>query len=489
MEVKSRKSSITLRENQAPHFKRLVDIITNNHTWMDGSSMGTGKTWITGALAINFQMPLHVICPKNVASVWTSMAAAVGLDLFVYTYDSFRGTRTKQPSCGLLERRDIQITNAKGNISLVPQFFSTQLLRDIIDKGAFFIFDEAHKLKHKSTQFLAGQIIAKMILSSPKGISRVGLLSGTMYDKKKCVIQFLKLMGYIFDEDLKFNFGEVVEVSNVYNRKETSKILDSDVGLLDIIYKLYIGVILPRILSVADAPKLTVNVRNGFFHMDISSVKQMLEAMNDLINKAKFQLEAFNRALMKIEIAKLPTLVRLAKDKLKESPDCKVVLFVNYKSSIEFLKTEMAEYNPLIYFGGVKSSVREEAIKKFQEPTNEFRLLILTIQSGSVGISLHDTDGRFPRYVFGIPRFSAIDMQQATYRVFRDGMKSPAYVTYVYDIRTGEIELSIQRALAEKSKILKDQVLNKTDVTYPDEYEIYKEPKIVERKSKIIVKE
>ena len=102
-------SRISLKERQVPHFKRLVNIITHSHVWVDGSPMGAGKTWVTGALAIHFCMKLFVICPKNAVDVWERMANETGASVTIVSYGAFRGTKNSQPSCPLLKRVDSQI--------------------------------------------------------------------------------------------------------------------------------------------------------------------------------------------------------------------------------------------------------------------------------------------------------------------------------------------------------------------------------------------
>ncbi|MEK7071142.1 MAG: helicase-related protein [Patescibacteria group bacterium] len=490
MEIKGVGSRIVLRISQVSHFRRLDNILDFSHVWIDGSPMGSGKTWISGALAIKKNLPLYVVCPKNVQSVWEDMARRVGIDIAIYSYEAFRGSRFSQPKSGLLKRVDSDMVNENGKLlHHKVEFFATEYLKQLIDNGIMFIFDEGQRLKNGTSQNLAARKVARMILSSETGLSRLGLLSGTMYDKEEHCVQFLNLIGYLRHEKLVhyipstrelklLGLSEIIDACLKIGKELTEGILATNVGIMNaknarkIAYNLYTGVVLKKIGSVAPPPiGVEVDIANGFYRMEDRKIAEYVQNLQLLVSSGKSFLGEFTKILMKLEETKLATMTRLARNVLESEENSKVILFVNYKASVEKLSKDLDEYGPLRYYGDIADSTKRMFLKAFQAPNSDYRLFVATLHSGGMGISLHDTNGRFPRRVFGIPNFSAIEMQQATYRIFREGTKSNGKVRFIYDYETGELETRMLDILHRKTTVLEDQIMeNRGKMIFPGDY-------------------
>ena len=88
-------------------------------------------------------------------------------------------------------------------------------------------------------------------------------------------------------------------------------------------------------------------------------------------------------------------------------------------------------------------------------------MLIATIQSGGVGINLHDVHGGHPRRTIMSPTFSAIDMKQALGRCYRAGGMTPVIQNLVFAANT--VEEYVYRKV--KAKINNIDLINDRDVT------------------------
>ena len=142
---------------------------------------------------------------------------------------------------------------------------------------------------------------------------------------------------------------------------------------------------------------------------------------------------------------------------LTTRPNCKVILTFNYNSSINLALANLQHFNPLVLNGSVLKDNREDIIKKFQQPNLDYRLLITNLKVISLGISLEDKDGRFPRRAYGSPNCSATDMLQWVSRFHSKETKGtePVYVRFLYGKSVKPLK-SVINAIFRKSKVFKD---------------------------------
>ena len=89
-----------------------------------------------------------------------------------------------------------------------------------------------------------------------------------------------------------------------------------------------------------------------------------------------------------------------------------VALFINFRDTIHAIQESVK--NAMIIYGGQPEAERQANIEMFQE--NQKHVIICQMQSGGVGLSLHDLGGR-QRVSLISPTWSAIDMIQALGRI------------------------------------------------------------------------
>jgi superfamily II DNA or RNA helicase len=142
-----------------------------------------------------------------------------------------------------------------------------------------------------------------------------------------------------------------------------------------------------------------------------------------------------------------------------------VVVFINFTETLQAIAKRLN--TKCIFDGKVGDKERQQNVDDFQ--SGKERVILVNIQSGGAGLSLHDIDGTYPRLSLISPSYSAVLMRQATGRVWRENSKSKSIQKIVFVADT--IEEKVCENVREKLKNL--DLLNDGDLTYYEEkYEI-----------------
>jgi hypothetical protein len=171
---------------------------------------------------------------------------------------------------------------------------------------------------------------------------------------------------------------------------------------------------------------------SDLINIEYERIKELFEALKKQEVEYTSILPKLLKARMAIETLKIPIMLDLAKEGIDNGYS--VVLFVNFKETLNnlchYLKTDC------IICGGQSLRERQDQIDRFQ--SNKSNIIILMIQAGGVGISLHDIHGGHPRMSIINPSWSGQDMQQAFGRIHRAGAKTPAIQKIIYVSETFE---------------------------------------------------
>jgi superfamily II DNA or RNA helicase len=496
------KESIILQPHQDEWGHRILDIISSNHGYIDTSRMGSGKTYVTLWIAKQCNIPILIICPVIMKSVWSDTADEFDINVIdVISYQKLRSKKRYIPKHGLLERYD-QVT--EGGITHT-QFSATQKLIDIVDQGVLIIFDEIQNIKNNSDQYKACNILIKTILTRATK-SRYALLSGTPLDKEEQSINLLKMMGFIQSTKLySYNastkkiklegIAELITACSYINKTETSKIIKQTPptkdNMISLAYLLYTKIVKFSISGSMPSPDIPFaqDIKNGFYNISRDNEIRLQNALKTLTNafkrghiieeetgkkKTKNQ-GVITKLLLIIENSKVEDMVRVCREILSTENN-KVIISLNFTSSINKAYDLLDDLNPLILNGQTPVKDRKTIVKQFnKDPT--VRLLIMNTVVGGVGISLHDTDGRYPRHMIISPSYKMIDIIQATGRIYRYGTKSDATVRIFYGKASAGKEIKILQAMGEKSRVLKGTLdeENTENLVLPGDYPTYEE--------------
>lgn len=253
--------------------------------------------------------------------------------------------------------------------------------------------------------------------------------------------------------------------------------------------------ILPLYSSSMPLPPInaSIDIRNGFYSMDKPSLDALMAARRRVEGLCGFRSEDWDggggidgrnvdwtglgSALMDVELAMVSTFFRLAMENLMCVENSKVILMMGYLEPINQLASKFrdAGFKTLCLTGKVKKiEERLELCDKFNRPDTEYRVIICNRTVGGLGISLHDTHGGFPRYIYTGGDFRVIDIHQCLGRAVRSGLMSDVVGRIVY---SADVPMSnIFNALAERSTHIRNMTRKNKDVKYPAEHPIYIEP-------------
>jgi hypothetical protein len=503
--------NIELFPHQVAAFERDLEILEVNPFYIDTSQMGSGKSFVAAKLAHTLELDLVIVCPLTAKSTWEQISREYDIPIkFMINYESLRGMKGKALSHNLLTREDKLHVNEETDKTTMTSFFHpTRDWVKMIRNGVFLILDEMQAFKNQNDTSKAVRALIKPLsdlwYEDLSARSRFALLSGTPFDKVEHAITFCKTVNIIqktkmFTQDFDtkrlkpYGLLELIEECKRLDLENATAVLErimpggyfNKKTVTAIVYELVSKVLFPVISTSmkafearVDGELLERDIKNGHYRMNEEQTNALQDAIQDLEAAAKGYLDGhwlaidglsrITKALMNIEIAKIPMLIQLAEDDL-EDPNKKVVILCSYSVTIDVLRVALREFSPLVLRGDTKPKDRGKIIESFQSADPDSpRLLIGNLQIGGVSISLHDTDGTRPRSLYIVPNYHFIALHQATGRVFRQGIKSKAKVRFVYGVGTLGLETKILDNLASKTSVMKG-LLNDSNVILPGDY-------------------
>jgi len=98
-------TDFSLLEHQLPHFNLILSILFEKRGYIDTSTMGCGKTFVTASVASIMELKLLIFCPKTVKVVWKKVCKLAGVEIVdIITYQSASSKLRKQPKHGYLHK-------------------------------------------------------------------------------------------------------------------------------------------------------------------------------------------------------------------------------------------------------------------------------------------------------------------------------------------------------------------------------------------------
>jgi hypothetical protein len=512
---------IQLLPHQTNHVAFIRDLYENKKEklYIDCSVMGAGKTYIAMYLAKLYNLDLFVICPKSVIHTWTEGAALYDIGVgYVGTYASMR-TKSNEWLTKTFEVVTVG-NNKQANKAI---YTPTDAFHDMVKKGILLVIDEFQNLKNDSEQTSACASLSRALIHGKQqkqqgafakmidpdnhhhptnNRSRIGLLSATPFDKKEHALNVYRVSGLMTsDTFFKSNFGrnfELVGLADIVSKcNEIDPVktkyrayISNKASAIAASYILFVDIFRPYYVSIMPEPKINtaLDCKNVFCNLpDKTSEEKMEKAIRELADACRFDSktnkirnpapgEAMNMGeiggkMMAIEFIKVENIVvRKVREELERAPNTKVVVFVNFYATAEYIMGAFLEYKPLFLNGSQSINERSRIVSAFQETNTNHRLFIANTQVGGVGIDLDDRDGKFPRRMFILPTFHILNMHQATGRIRRASSKSDAYVRMIYT-KMGEVQ--VINAIARKTEVLSTVAINESSsVKFPGDYEV-----------------
>ena len=178
------------------------------------------------------------------------------------------------------------------------------------------------------------------------------------------------------------------------------------------------------------------------------------EALDDP-HPAAEALLAMLRARQRIELLKVPLIVEMAEEAIKEG--MRVAVFLNFNASVQAVSEKMGGCptiwgtDPLTQMTQ-SSAARQQIIDAFQANTEP--VIVLNIEAGGVAISLHDELGDAPRLALISPTWNEKSLHQVLGRVDRAGAKTNTVQRILY--AAGSVEEQVRESMMRKLENLRN---------------------------------
>jgi len=441
------KNTNGLRPWQIDSVGRLVTAINTTGCAIDGSDVGVGKTYVGCAVARELKSKILVICPKAVMESWRRVITNhfdMKNDLVgIVNYEQIRIGKTDSPFASYVENRK---THKKKFVWKIP-------------KNTLIIWDESQKLKNwktknsKTCMEALKQEYKMLFCSATNATNPLELRTiGTCLKLFKGANQYYQ---WCYEHGVsKGRFG-LEFTTDIKLRQKVLKKLHTDIFVNR-------GTRLTRD-TIPNFPESEVIA--DCYNMDEVDVKKINDIHSDmkkeLLKLAKLskadkvsELTAILRARQQIELIKVPLFIDMIEEGLEGGMS--IVVFVNFTETLQAIAKRLN--TKCIFDGKTKDDERQQNVDDFQ--SGKERVILVNIQSGGAGLSLHDIHGLNPRLALMSPSYSAVLMRQATGRVWRENGKSKSVQKIVFVANT--VEEQVCENVKEKLKNL--DLLNDGDL-------------------------
>lgn len=416
---------LELYDWQKPSAEALLGSLREHRVAADWSDTGTGKTAKAVWVARELGKPVAIICPKAVIPTWREWCKTANIaPTFILNYEKLR--------TGTTEYGD---------------FTSGMWCWSNLAEGTLMIWDEVHKCKGPNSVngkmlIQSGSFYTLMLsatfASNPMDMKSTGFLLG--------LHKYTDFFPWLLKNGVKkapwgafAYFGGKPKLAEIHQAiaSKTSRVRISDLG--DAFPDNEVQCLS---YDCGEVDAIWKDLADKLAELEVSKASDKPHPMTVIL-----------RARQEAELLRVPVLVELVRSLNDEGRS--VVVFCNFRNSLDSLCQELPDCSMVI--GGQTEEERKEAIDRFQ--SNEVPNIFCQIQSGGVGLSLHDLNGR-PRSSLICPTYSAIDLKQALGRIHRAGSLSKSVQQIVF--ADGSIEEKVMNRV--RSKLKNIEMLNDGDL-------------------------
>lgn len=466
------KETTLLTPHQKTHVDEIYNFYRKSKIAVDISVMGSGKTYAACGLAKKLGLELTVVCPKSIVNTWIDVCKVFKIrEILITTYG--------------------KIKPKNGNLYLTSDLKATPEWKKRVEEGTLLIYDECDALKNKTKQTL-GALGLNDPINFGNNKSKILFISSTPIDKKEQIPNFCRLFGFTDKESM----GEYDHSTFTYTLTGLADMIDYCSKHFKINPRLYYKTTskpkdtcvrlfrncVPQNITFAMPPPIIrseFDLKNGYYHMaedkknKLTGAIRAIAVMGEPGGIINWGLLSINMRIA--EMSKIDLIIRLVKDVLIASPKNKVIVMAFYIDTITQITDAFKNYGSYSLTGDDDIDTRKIKVDSFNKNIKN-KVLVCNLRVGAFGISLHDTKGDSPRYLFVLPNYYITLMHQATRRIYRVGTKSKATARFVYcnDVKTEE---RIWRSLSKKSEILSSIGQKVKGVTYPTDLPSYIEPR------------
>lgn len=419
--------SCTLLPHQVADASKLLSLLNSNGSACDRSEMGTGKSYTAASVARDLGLTTIVICPKATIPQWSHV-----LSLFLFPGPNPR-TVTNYESVRLGKLKGYY--TPKGDRKAGGTFGGWSK-----DKPLLIIFDEAHRLRNRTSQQTrilrhareAGHkilLLSATLATNALDLSVIGYALGLFLDSRSWWHWAKRYGGFLNrwgGYDCSTNFRHLTGINRTLDTKGVRTTI-MDLG---------------QDLPCVTVPELVRFERTEHINKEFEVLQAKLTGEPGADLAYRVSCRQF------VELHKAKHFINEAEDLVDQGYS--VVIFVNFTDTLDYLAGHLTKHELSLIYGGQTEYLRQAAIDAFV--TNKTKILVTNIKAGGIGLSLHDTDGNHPRVSLISPPESAIDLIQCLGRIRRVGMRSPAVNRILFAAES--IEERVFRNVSRKVKCI-----------------------------------
>jgi len=466
------KQEINLLDYQIEQLTAIKKIHDKSFIAVDYSRMGTGKTFPALKYAEEFPQSLVISSAAVINGNWIGQVAAnfiIPKTMEFITLEKLRGFSERELNHEYLVRQEIE-----RNRKTIVRYFPSKKWAEMCQEGILLIIDEMQFVKNQNLQAKA---IKAMIAELKKyNSSRVLMLSGSIIDDTAQAKNYFSLLGILTLQPMTINpsskkkaYPGILEIEEFCNH-ERKCIIEKPLNYIE---HIFMTTFKQNFCCAMKPPQLRDMFKFNWFCKVSQTNDQeigMAVSMIDKIIKSKKINQTMIFALMqRIEVAKVPTFIRLARKFFAENATGKLVIGLGYLEGIRLLEQELAEFSPAVITGCVPNKSRQEIIEHFQKPDLSSRLIIAQVRIISTGITLHDAHGNFPRTCYISPSYDTMMIFQIGHRFCRITTKSTPDLRVIYS-KNNKHELTVISRLARKSEIMAQFHSDGVGCLFPHEF-------------------
>ena len=463
---------------QEKHVIKLINILLEKNIAADTSDTGIGKTYIGSAVCKELERRPIIICPKTLIFNWINVLEYLGVKAYdIVNYETIKNGKTYAGKEYKSRKKSRFLEVVEPN----PDDPRANIFQWTLPKDALIIFDEVHRCKDPST----GN--GKLLMSSIQAITEktpVLILSATICETFADVKIPFYLFGFIpstrnFNNYillLKQKYPQHIVKRKDFVKRENYNTARENAQAIMIYEEIKEYTSRIRIKDLGDkfpsnqwcCQQFMAEESDKIAEAYAEMAEHLEELKNGQNNAGSHHLAKIQKLKQEIEFRKIPIFIEQAQLYLDEGKS--VIIFVNYLDTLNFIVQELDVR--CVIQGSQDMQQRQEAIDLFQ--SNKERIIVLQMQAGSVGISLHDIHGDHPRVsLINFPDAASV-LIQALGRAARAGAKSPVLQRIIF-VANVDYEKKIMQNI--NRKLINVSAINDGDL---DGYK-YKVKKITRR--------
>lgn len=405
---------VELYPYQKTNSAHLTEALTQYRAAVDASDPGTGKTLVACQVVRNLDRKPLVVCPKAVVPSWTRWLREFEVEpLDILTYEALRTGNRPWVKRKMRCRNDRKV-----------EFYWK------VPKSAMLVVDEAHMVAgvdslqsimvgYAKAYSIPTHFMSATLAESPVKMRCLGFHLGL--HRWLDFVQWALRNGCFLDlhKKLRFVQGPLATDILLNLHHQVFPKFGCRVRIADL------GDVFPDNIVMAEAVTVTAPDLLDTTYHDLEARRLDAEEFGNVLAAQLF-------ARQQAETMKVPALVEMAKDVMEEN-GCPVI-FVNFRDTMERLHQVFHNLKHGRIHGD--DTDREDTVQRFQ--SGELKLLLVMVQAGGVGLSLHDMTGERPRVALISPPWSAVALRQTLGRIHRAGGKSPCVQRLLYAAGTIE---------------------------------------------------